>query len=97
MAPEEILLCELDSIGLHHGGYSVKPPYTIIEIFGVLLSELVKNLPDTDSTNSTRARLSFAQCARFQTSDAYLALAVAVLVINAATASCSVFSESWCA
>jgi hypothetical protein len=42
MSPEELLLRELDGIDLHHGQYSANPPYMIIEIFRVSLSEPIK-------------------------------------------------------
>jgi hypothetical protein len=44
-----------------------------------------------------RARPAFARCARFQPADGYFPLAAAVLVMNAATESCNVFSEASCA
>jgi hypothetical protein len=41
-SPEENLLGELATIDLHHGLYSAKPPYTVIEIFGAQLTEKIK-------------------------------------------------------
>jgi hypothetical protein len=43
LSPEDLLLDELDTIDLHHGPYSANPPYTRIEIFGVSLTDSIKN------------------------------------------------------
>jgi hypothetical protein len=42
-SPEDLLLNELDMIDLHHGSYSADPPYTKIEIFGVSLTNTIKD------------------------------------------------------
>jgi hypothetical protein len=39
---EDILINELDTIDLHHGTYSANPPYTVIEVMGVGISDKVK-------------------------------------------------------
>jgi hypothetical protein len=41
-SPEDLLISELDTIDLHHGSYSSDPPYTILEVLGVPLSERIK-------------------------------------------------------
>ena len=41
-SPEDLLVSELDTIDLHHGCYSSDPPYTILEVLGVPLSERIK-------------------------------------------------------
>jgi hypothetical protein len=40
---ETVFLAEIDSIDLHHGSYSAGPPYTVIEVIGMPLTERVKN------------------------------------------------------
>jgi hypothetical protein len=40
--PEDIAVSMLDTIELHHGRHSADPPYTVIEVLGVVLSENVK-------------------------------------------------------
>jgi hypothetical protein len=42
LSPEDILVSKLDTIDLHHGSYSAVPPYTILEVLGVPLSERIK-------------------------------------------------------
>jgi len=39
---EDTLINELDTIDLHHGTYSANPPYTVIEVIGVEISDRVK-------------------------------------------------------
>jgi hypothetical protein len=39
IAPESILVDELDTIDLHHGSFSADPPYTQLEVFGARLCE----------------------------------------------------------
>jgi len=39
---EDTLINELDTIDLHHGTYSANPPYTVLEVIGVVMSERVK-------------------------------------------------------
>jgi hypothetical protein len=39
---EDLLLSQLDAIDLHHGTYSASPPYTILEVLGVLLGDRIK-------------------------------------------------------
>jgi hypothetical protein len=46
ITPEHRFLAELDTIDLHHGPYSTKSPYTVLEVIGAPL------------TNSIRAALS---------------------------------------
>jgi hypothetical protein len=41
-SPEDLLISELGTIDLHHGSYSSDPPYTILEVLGVPLSERIK-------------------------------------------------------
>lgn len=40
---EELLIAELDSINMHHGGYSADPPYTVLEILGTPLTDSAKD------------------------------------------------------
>jgi hypothetical protein len=42
LSPEELLLSQMETIDLHHGFYSATPPYTILEVLGVPLSERIK-------------------------------------------------------
>jgi hypothetical protein len=39
---EDTLINELGTIDLHHGAYSADPPYTVLEVIGVVMSERVK-------------------------------------------------------
>jgi len=39
---EDILINELDVIDLHHGMYSAKPPYTILEVIGTGITARLK-------------------------------------------------------
>jgi hypothetical protein len=41
-SPEDLLVSELDTIDLHHGSYSANPPYTVLEVLGVQLSERIR-------------------------------------------------------
>jgi hypothetical protein len=41
-SPETTLLGRLDTIHVHHGIYSAKPPYTRIQVIGTPLSEKIK-------------------------------------------------------
>jgi|SRR5271155_4962548 len=41
--PEDILLSQLDVIDLHHGIYSAKPPYAVLEVVGTQPSARAKN------------------------------------------------------
>jgi hypothetical protein len=36
--PEETLLAEIDTIDLHHGSYSARHAYTVLEVFGTPLT-----------------------------------------------------------
>jgi hypothetical protein len=38
---EETLLAELDTIDLHHGSYSPKPAYTVLEVVGTAITERI--------------------------------------------------------
>ena len=40
---EDILINELEQIDLHHGTYSANPPYTVLEIIGLGISDKVKD------------------------------------------------------
>jgi hypothetical protein len=42
--PEGDLLIEFSTIDLHHGPYSAKPPYTVIEVFGTLPTAEIKSM-----------------------------------------------------
>jgi hypothetical protein len=42
-SPEELLIEELDSIDLHHGTYSAKPPYAVLEVLGTRLTDSAKH------------------------------------------------------
>jgi hypothetical protein len=42
LSPEELLFSQMETIDLHHGFYSATPPYTILEVIGVPLSERIK-------------------------------------------------------
>jgi hypothetical protein len=42
-SPGALLLNELATIDLHHGRHSAKPPYTKVEIFGVSLTDAIKD------------------------------------------------------
>ena len=39
---EDTLINELGTINLHHGSCSADPPYTILEVIGVVMSERLK-------------------------------------------------------
>lgn len=39
---EDTLMAELSTIDLHHGPYSAHPPYTIIDVIGATLSDMIK-------------------------------------------------------
>ena len=39
---EDALINEMDTIDLHHGIYSAEPPYTVLEVIGTPITELVK-------------------------------------------------------
>lgn len=39
---ERSLLDQLDSIDLHHGAYSADPPYSELEVIGVVLTEAIQ-------------------------------------------------------
>ena len=39
---EETLLSELDTIDLHHGPFSAKLPYTVLEVIGAATTERIK-------------------------------------------------------
>jgi len=39
---EDALINELDTIDLHHGTHSADPPYTVLEVIGVVMSERLK-------------------------------------------------------
>ncbi len=41
-SPEDTLVNHLDTIDLHHGSYSADPPYSVLEVIGVEVSERVK-------------------------------------------------------
>jgi hypothetical protein len=45
-APEDWLGSVLDSVDLHHGGYSQDPPYRKIEVHGARLSQSLRGLLD---------------------------------------------------
>jgi hypothetical protein len=40
---EEALINELDTIDEHHGIYSANPPYTVVEVIGLSISDKLKN------------------------------------------------------
>ncbi len=42
LSAEDLLVSQLDTIDLHHGTYSASPPYTILEVLGVPLSDRIK-------------------------------------------------------
>jgi len=42
ISAEDLLIDEFDTIDLHHGSYSADPPYTIVNVIGVQLSETIK-------------------------------------------------------
>jgi hypothetical protein len=39
---EEALLCEIDTIDMHHNAYSADPPYTVLEIIGTPLTAKIE-------------------------------------------------------
>lgn len=39
---EDMLINELDTINLHHGPYSVNPPYTVLEVIGTAITARLK-------------------------------------------------------
>jgi hypothetical protein len=41
-SPEETLLNGLESIDQHHNAYSADPPYTILQIFGTVLTARIE-------------------------------------------------------
>ena len=41
-SPEDTLLAKLETIDLHHSGYSANPPYTILEVIGTRLSPIIE-------------------------------------------------------
>jgi hypothetical protein len=41
-SPEDALLCELDTIDLHHGVHSANPPYTVVEVIGTSISDRLR-------------------------------------------------------
>jgi len=43
-SPEDDLLTEFPTIDLHHGPYSAKPPYTVIEVFGTFPTAAIKSM-----------------------------------------------------
>jgi len=52
---EETLINELDTIDLHHGSYSADPPYTVLEVIGVRLSDKLENELSRFGFNQFRA------------------------------------------
>jgi hypothetical protein len=42
-SPEELLIEELDSIDLHHGTYSAKPPFAVLEVLGTRITDNAKH------------------------------------------------------
>jgi hypothetical protein len=42
ISAERSLLGQLDMIDLHHGAYSADPPYSVLEVIGVVLTEATK-------------------------------------------------------
>lgn len=43
LSPEDMFLGHLDTIELHHGSCSVDPPYTVIEVLGMPLTDKAKS------------------------------------------------------
>src|SRR5207245_8874951 len=39
---EDMLICELNTIDLHHGTYSANPPYTVLDVIGTGISAKLK-------------------------------------------------------
>ncbi len=42
-SPERSLIGQLDTIDLHHGVYSSDPPYNVLEVVGVALTEAIRS------------------------------------------------------
>jgi hypothetical protein len=43
VSTEETLLCEIDTIDMHHNAYSADPPYTVLEIIGTPLTAKIES------------------------------------------------------
>jgi hypothetical protein len=41
-SPEETLINKLDTIDMHHNAYSADPPYTILQVFGTVLTARIE-------------------------------------------------------
>jgi hypothetical protein len=42
VSAERSLLGQLDTIDLHHGAYSADPPYSVLEVIGVVLTDAIQ-------------------------------------------------------
>ena len=40
--PEQLFLNEIDTIDLHHGLYSTKIPYTVLDVIGISLTQRIR-------------------------------------------------------
>ena len=45
-SPEDRLLNILGTVDLHHGAYSAKPPYSVVEVVGCVPSEAIRSALD---------------------------------------------------
>ena len=42
-SPERSLMGQIDTIDLHHGIYSADPPYSVLDVIGVAITEQIKS------------------------------------------------------